>query len=239
MQGELEGALSRLLDRETRIDLAGRTDTGVHAVAQEVAFDAPAERTARDLERGLRALAPPDLGIVRLRAAEAGFHPRFDAEARRYQYVLWPGERAGSPFLRDRCWTPGWPADPGRLDELAESTLGERSFAGFAKSGQPERGTRCRVYAARWLRGPGPLLRFEIVADRFLHHMVRYLVGTSVEIAAARRPARDLGALLEGGGPSRPVFPAPPEGLYLTGVRYPEGWNRKVGLPWGATDAVD
>lgn len=232
VQGELETALSALFDRPVRIDLAGRTDTGVHALAQEIAFPAPPDRGAADVARGLAALTPPDLAAVAVREAAPGFHPRFDARLRRYEYLVATGDLAASPFLRDRVWGVRDDPDPGRLEALAASLPGERSFGGFAKAGQPERGTRCRVEAAAWRPAGGGLLAFEITADRFLHHMVRYLVGTMVGIATGRRPAGDLERALAEEEPSRPVYPAPPGGLYLTGVAYEEGWNRRAGLPW-------
>lgn len=232
VQGDVEAALSRLLDRPVRIDLAGRTDTGVHATAQEIAFDAPRRRSPDDLLRGARALLPEEIAVTRLRLAPEGFHPRFDASARRYEYLVAAGELAGSPFLRERAWGIPDPLDGDRLAAAASAVVGQRSFGGFAKSGQPERGTRCHVQRAEWMPGPGPYLRFEVIADRFLHHMVRYLVGTMVEVALDRRPADDIAALLAGETPTRAVFPAPPEGLYLTGVRYGDDWNAPAGIGW-------
>lgn len=232
VQGELERALSTLFDRPVRIDLAGRTDTGVHALAQEIAFAAPPDRDAADVARGLAALTAADLAVVAVREAAPEFHPRFDARLRRYEYLVATGELSGSPFLRDRAW--GLRDDPARetLDRLAQALIGERSFGGFARSGQPERGTRCRVEEAFWRAAADGLLAFEITADRFLHHMVRYLVGTMVEIATDRRPGSDLARSLAEEEPSRSVYPAPPGGLYLTGVAYADGWNRTGGLPW-------
>lgn len=237
VQGELEAALSRLLDRATRIDLAGRTDTRVHAVAQEVAFGAPRRWSGVELRRGLSALLPDDMGVGEPVATHDGFHPRFDAEQRRYEYLVAPGEAGQTPFLRDRAWRlapeGGYALSDGveRLNRLAALIPGERDFSGFAKAGQPERGARCAVEFAEW-KESGGRFTFEIRADRFLHHMVRYLVGTMVEIGADRRPEADLALMLAAETPSRPVFPAPPCGLCLSGVRYADGWNRPAGLPW-------
>jgi tRNA pseudouridine38-40 synthase len=232
VQGELESALSSLFDDPVRVELAGRTDTGVHALAQEIAFLAPAARTAADVARGLAALAPPDLSVVSVREAAPAFHPRFDARLRRYDYVVATGVLATSPFLRDRAWGLRDRPDSERLARLAARLPGERSFGGFARSGQPERGTGCRVEAAAWRRPAHDLLVFRITADRFLHHMVRYLVGTLIEIATGRRPEDDLERSLTEETPSRPVYPAPPGGLYLTGVAYDDGWNRPDALGW-------
>lgn len=237
VQGEIETALGRLLDGPTRIDLAGRTDTGVHALAQEIAFEAPARWSAEDLGRGLSALLPSDVALELPREAAPDFHPRFAARRRRYEYMIAMLDMARSPFVRTYAWrldagTRMSEEDLDGLDDLAALIVGERSFRSFARSGQPERGARCLVESARWTCYPGGWLSFRITADRFLHHMVRYLVGTMVEVATRRRPAADVGALLAGEPATRAVFPAPPHGLYLTGVEYEDGWNRPAGVPW-------
>ncbi len=231
VQREVEEALGKLFNRPVRIDLAGRTDAGVHATAQEIGFDAAHAWSPEELARALGATLPDDVTVRKVSRAASDFHPRFDAEGRRYRYVVAEGGLR-QPFLRDRVWIPRWPLDREALARLAAAIPGERSFERFARAGQPERGTRCRVASAAWSFDRPPFLFFEIVADRFLHHMVRYLVGTAVEIAAGRRPFEDFERLLAGGAASRPVFPAPPGGLYLTGVRYGGEWNVGPGVPW-------
>ena len=231
VQREVEAALSKLFDRHTRIDFAGRTDAGVHATAQEIAFAAPRRWRPDELLRALGRVLPDDVAARSVREAAADFHPRFAAEARRYRYAIATGTPR-RPLLRDRCWHPAAPLDPEALERLAAAIPGARSFARFARAGQPERGTRCRVASAAWRFDHPPFAFFDIVADRFLHHMVRYLVGTSVEIATGRRPFEDFGRLLGGEAGSRAVFPAPPPGLYLTGVRYANRWNAGPELPW-------
>jgi len=147
------------------------------------------------------------------------------------------GPTGATPFLRHRAWRlvpdGGYELEGGleRLETLAGRIPGERDFSGFAKAGQPERGPRCLVRTATWTEDRLGRLVFTIVADRFLHHMVRYVVGTLLEIAAGRRPEEDLDRLLAAETPSRPVFPAPAGGLYLSGVRYAGAWNREAGLP--------
>lgn len=231
VQREVEETLGKLFDRPVRIDLAGRTDAGVHATAQEIAFGAPRGWNPEELARALGATLPGDIAVRKVGRAASDFHPRFDAERRRYRYLVAEGGRR-RPFLRDRAWIPRWPLDRDALARLAETIPGERSFERFARAGQPERGTRCRVASAAWRFDRPPFLFFEIVADRFLHHMVRYLVGTSAEIAAGHRPFEDFERLLAGEAASRPVFPAPPGGLYMTGVRYGGKWNSGAGIPW-------
>jgi len=237
VQGELETALSRLFDRATRVDFAGRTDTGVHALGQEVAFDAPVRWSGPEIRRGLTAILPNDIAPGEPVATRGAFHPRFDAQLRRYEYVVAPGKIGETPFWRDRAWRLGrqgryaLSGDIDDLNRLAARIPGERDFSGFAKAGQPERGTRCAVEAATWNERRGRYT-FEILADRYLHHMVRYLVGTMIEIAANRRPESDLALMLAAKTPSRPVYPAPPGGLYLSGIRYADGWNRPAGVGW-------
>lgn len=231
VQRDVEAALGKLFDQPVRVDLAGRTDAGVHATAQEIAFGAPSAWSQEELARALAARLPDDVAVRKVRNAAPDFHPRFDAEGRRYRYVIAEGGRS-RPFLRDRAWIPAWPLDRDALARLAAALPGERSFERFARAGQPERGTRCRVASAAWRFDRPPFLFFEIVADRFLHHMVRYVVGTSVEIAAGRRPLEDFERLLAGEDGTRAVFPAPPGGLYLTGVRYGGEWNAGPGIPW-------
>lgn len=231
VQGVLERRLARLLGASTRVRAAGRTDAGVHAVGQEIAFDAPSGWSAAELRRALNATVPGELWVAQLSATSDDFHPRFDATGRRYEYVLGTGGETASPLLRGRLWPLGRDAEPTALNAASSELVGERSFAGFAKSGQPGRGTRCRVEEAVWWRSRADRLHFRIVADRFLHRMVRYIVATLAEVATGRRQPSDIGALLAGEPGVRPPAPAPACGLYLTGVRYAEGWNRPPGVP--------
>ncbi|NIP80484.1 MAG: tRNA pseudouridine(38-40) synthase TruA, partial [Gemmatimonadetes bacterium] len=120
------------------------------------------------------------------------------------------------------CWALDEPVDATALYESAAATVGDHSFYGFAKSGQEARGHRCRVTAAEW-RPWAMGLELHITANRFLHHMVRYLVGTMVDVGKGRRPARDVPALLAGTAELTTSPPAPPEGLYLARVHYGDG----------------
>ena len=225
VQGDLEECLARLVGEPTRIDAAGRTDTGVHAVAQEIAFDAPRRWTAADLRRALNALLPADVWIETARDADPDFHPRFQASGRRYEYLVGTSPDAVSPLSAHRLWAVCQPLDLDTLAGESRQLTGSHDFTCLSKSGQPERGTECRVERAEWSGDGEGRLCFTIVADRFLHHMVRYIVGTLVEIALGRRAGGELESLLSGAAGVRPPIPAPPYGLYLTGVRYGSEWN--------------
>lgn len=226
VQGVLESRLTRLFDRPVRVIGAGRTDTGVHASGQEIAFDVPPSRDAVQIERSLGSMLPPDIALRHLRVARPDFHPRFEATGRRYEYFV--GD--GGPLRGARVWRPPSAPDAERLAEAAACLPGRRSFEALSRAGQPWRGTTCNVEQAAWTRNSLDDLRFVIVADRFLHRMVRYIVATLVDVARGRRTFAEWEDLLERGS-GRPPEPAPATALYLTGVRYADGWNRPAGVP--------
>ena len=219
VQGELEAALSRLADRPRSVVGSGRTDAGVHATGQVASVDMPAGWTPEDLQRSLNAILPRDIWVEEIHRVRADFHPRYDALARTYVYRVGTEAEARSPFHRPWCWALCTSVDREVLDASARHLLGEHSFLAFAKAGQPERGDRCTITAASWDSWELGL-RFTITADRYLHHMVRYLVGTMVEMARGRRPLEDLPALLVSGPGLETSPPAPPEGLFLARVEY-------------------
>jgi tRNA pseudouridine38-40 synthase len=231
VQGVIESALTRLFDSPVRITAAGRTDAGVHATAQEVSFEAPVRWTVDALRSSLASVLPSEVGIVSLRETSPEFHPRFAATGRRYEYFVGDSPCAQSPLRAGRIWRLGHPVSIDLLRSASTPLLGPGDFMALSRSGQPERGTRCTIERATWIRTPLGDLRFEIVADRFLHRMVRYVVAVLIDIARDTRAADDLRTLLSGGDQVIPPRPAPPEGLYLTGVRYGDGWNRSPGVP--------
>lgn len=220
VQGELEAALSRLADRETSIVGSGRTDTGVHATGQVAAVDLPARWTPDAIRTSLNAVLPSDIWIAKASETSADFHPRYHAIERSYRYEVGLVPEAASPFHHRWCWPLSDPVDFDALDRAAEKLLGTHDFERFAKAGQPERGTVCTVHRAEWSETPLGV-RFIVTADRYLHHMVRYLVGTMIDIARARRPVQDFARLLGSDSDVVTSPPAPPEGLFLHHVEYP------------------
>ncbi len=222
VQGELEAALSRLAAEPVGVLGAGRTDAGVHATGQVASALMPEKWAPAAVRRALNAILPPDIWVAEAEAVPAEFHARYDAAAREYEYRVGTEERCRSPFLRRYCWPLAERLDAGVLAQTAGMLVGEHSFRAFAKAGQPERGERCAVADSGWEPWEAGLL-YRVRADRFLHHMVRYLVGTMVDAARGRRPARDVAVLLKGGGTAGGLEtspPAPAEGLFLTRVYY-------------------
>lgn len=223
VQGELEAALSRLANRPVAVIGAGRTDRGVHATGQVAAATVPGKWTAPALRRSLNAILPNDIWVAEAEEVPLDFHPRYDALARSYIYRVGTVEAARSPFRRRWCWPLAEELDRGLLDRAAAMIVGEHSFKAFAKAGQEERGDRCTVHEAYWRSWDAVGVEFHVTANRFLHHMVRYLVGTMVDVARGRRPLDDVAALLAGSAGLETSPPAPPEGLFLTRVDYPSG----------------
>lgn len=221
VQGVLEAALSKLADRPRTIIGSGRTDTGVHATGQVFSVDMAESWTPRALRKSLNALLPGDVWIESAERAESNFHPRYDALRRTYRYEVGTRPEAASPFHRRWCWPLTDPVEVDMLTRAAGAIPGERSFLAFAKAGQPERGDRCAVHLAEWTKTDLGL-RFTITADRYLHHMVRYLVGTMIDIGRGRRPLDDMARLLDAQPEAVTSPPAPASGLFLHRVEYPQ-----------------
>ena len=219
VQAELEAALSRLRNSPTTVIAAGRTDRGVHATGQVVSALMPQKWTAADLHRALNAVLPDDIWISSVEDAEPDFHARYDATARSYVYRVGTTAASASPFHRRHCWPLGVSLPIDVLNDAARRFVGRHSFKAFAKAGQEERGDMCTVEKAEWRALPDGV-EFHVTADRFLHHMVRYMVGTMVDVARERRPISDIDELLSGNSALETSPPAPPEGLFLSHVSY-------------------
>lgn len=226
VQGLLESVAGRLFNRPARVLGSGRTDKGVHSIGQVAAIDAPARWDAVELRRAMNALLPATVWVAHAAAVDSSFHPRYHAVARSYRYRVGTTEASESPFRLPWCWPVAEALDVQRMSEAIDGLVGDHSFLAFAKAGQEHRGDRCIVTRAEW-RTEGPDgLEFRITANRFLHHMVRYLVGTSVEIGMGRREVDTIARLLDPETELVTSPPAPPEGLFLSRVDYPEGAYR-------------
>jgi len=222
VQGALEAALTRLTGERRVVDAAGRTDRGVHATGQVIGITLPERWDAPTLKRALNGNLPRDIWVESVEPVDPAFHPRFDAVARHYAYRVGESELSSSPFLRPSCWSLRRPLDRDLLERAAAFLPGDHSFRAFSKAGQEERGDRCTVHLARWEVWDGVGVQFRVSANRFLHHMVRYLVGTMVKVALGERPLEDVPALLAGDPGLRTSPPAPAQGLFLVGVDYPD-----------------
>lgn len=223
VQGELEQALARLCNAPVAALGSGRTDAGVHARGQAVGVRVPERWTAHELRRALNALLPDDVWVAGAHEMTPEYHARYSATGRRYSYAVGLDEEAASPFRRRWEWAYRRPVDRDLLSEAAALLLGEHSFRAFAVRGTaPDTDDhRCEVRLAHWRERPGGLL-FEVEANRFLHHMVRFLVGTMLDVASGKRPAGDLPVLLQSADNRGVSAPAPPHALVLERVTYPD-----------------
>ena len=222
IQGEMERALAELCGSPVAAIGAGRTDAGVHARGQGVGVRVPARWTADRLRGAMNAKLPSDIWVERAHSMHETFHPRFSAERRRYAYFVGTDALAMSPFRRRTEWAVARSLDLDVLSAEATAILGEHTFRGFAVQGTAPDGDdhRCQVHEARWRFSNGGLV-FDIEANRFLHHMVRFLVGTMVDVGLGRRPAGTVATQISATDNRDTSPPAPPHGLFLEQVRYP------------------
>lgn len=222
VQGVVEQTLERLCGRRIAALGSGRTDAGVHARGQAVGVRVPEKWTPDALRRALNAVLPEDVWVATAYEMRPEFHARFSAIARRYSYHIGTDDAANSPFRRRTEYTFPYVIDRAKLRDAAAALIGAHSFRAFAVKGTaPEADEHlCDVRMARWNERDGGLT-FEIEANRFLHHMVRFLVGTMLDVASGRRPPEDVQALLDARDNDEVSAPAPPHALFLEGVKYP------------------
>ncbi len=224
VQAELEAVLERLCGQRVVAHGAGRTDAGVHALGLGVSFAVPEKWEAGSLRRALNALLPRDCWVASLTPMVAGFHARKSATGRRYRYDVGIDDGAHSPFRRRTEWALGRPLDLSLLDRAARQVAGRHRFEAFAVR-KPLENYECTVRLARWEPRPeGQGYSFHVAADRFLHHMVRFLVGTMVDIGLGRRPPEDMAVLLTATDNQATSPPAPPQGLYFLAAEYGAEW---------------
>jgi tRNA pseudouridine38-40 synthase len=218
VQGDIEEGLKALGWDGESILAAGRTDAGVHAAGQVIAFDLEWKHPASDLQNALNATLPEDIAVQVLELATEDFHPRYDALSRRYRYRLIC--QAQRDPLRERYAWRVWPAlEFERMVQASQRLLGEYDFAAFGTAPW-EGGTTVRqLYAAEWKRQEDEY-SFDVTANAFLFHMVRRMVKLLVEIGHGNCQPEIVSQYLSAERPGMPQGLAPPQGLSLMEVRY-------------------
>ena len=249
IQGVLEDALRTLDDRDVTVNGAGRTDAGVHALAQVASFALERSIECDTLLRALNANLPETVRVLSAAEAPPGFNPRFDARSKTYRYRIWNGP-ALSPFERRYAWHYAGPLDVDAMDAAARRLEGRHDFAAFQTAGSDvattertiissrivklsttedtkdteeksssEAGSKLRVLGV--LRG-GALINYDVTGDGFLRHMVRAVVGTLTEIGRGRRPVEWIDDVLASRDRHAAGSTVPAAGLFLVRVDYGE-----------------
>ncbi|HEY4953859.1 MAG TPA: tRNA pseudouridine(38-40) synthase TruA [Gemmatimonadaceae bacterium] len=222
VQGVLEDALLRLCQVHVAVLGAGRTDAGVHARGQAAGVRVPEKWTLSSLRRAMNAVLPDDVWVKAAFEMRDDFHARYSAVSRTYRYLVGTDEEAESPFRRNRELVWRRPLDMEALATSAATILGQHSFRAFAVKGTAPASDdhRCIVHEAEWSHRFGGLF-FQVRANRFLHHMVRFLVATMLDIACGRREPATMTTLLDSADNHDASAPALPHALYLENVEYP------------------
>lgn len=226
VQGELRDLVSRVLGRPVVPVGAGRTDTGVHARGQVAHLALRSAAECDRLTRALPGMVPGDIAITGIRRVSPAFNARLSATSRRYSYHLLLGRDIFQPW----CWQLGRDLDREAVDVATSHFLGVHDFTSFCKaSSLKSDGNACDVSRCEWSWAADRAV-FHVQANRFLHHMVRNLVGLLVEVGCGRRNPRDVPLVLDARRRTAAGGMAPPQGLFLEEVTYPEqlldpDWN--------------
>jgi tRNA pseudouridine38-40 synthase len=231
IQDHVERAFERVLGKPARVHGAGRTDTGVHALAQCAHVDLPDNRlSVARWSEALNALLPPTIRVLRCQYVSNDFHARLSAKGKIYRYRIWLASVL-PPFEYGRAWHIPRPVDLTILRRAARQFVGTHDFAGFAANrgksanrtdssrGEQEKCTIRTIYSVR-VRKTGPCVTIEFDGEGFLYKMVRLIIGALVRSALGKLSIENVAARLNSGQVSAPRFAAPAEGLSLVRVRY-------------------
>jgi tRNA pseudouridine38-40 synthase len=238
VQGELQAALGRVTGEAPLPQGSGRTDAGVHALGQVASFVLEADIPADNLQRALNRTLPPSIRIKEAKRVPAKFHARHSAVAKTYEYVVFR-EMICPPALARYVHACSWPMDFELLEEAARQFVGEHDFLSFAAT-VPDQATRARlfdeadppaakkgsvrtVFSSAWEKQTSPngdLLVYRVRGNGFLHHMVRNLVGTMIDVGRGRIPCNEIPAILAARARAAAGPTAPAQGLFLDSVDY-------------------
>jgi len=224
LQETLEQAICRITGEQLRVETSGRTDAGVHALAQVVSFDTQTHLSAEILQRALNAELPRDMAVIAAAEAPPGFHARRQALGKRYRYVIRDGQVA-DVFARHYAWQLFGRLDAGAMHRAAQALVGRHDFSSFETTGSPRVSSVRTVLAIDVARDDrdADLMRVEVEADGFLYNMVRTIVGTLVEVGRGSKSEAWPAEVLAAADRRAAGQTAPAQGLILLWVRYAQG----------------
>lgn len=236
VQSVLEQALAKVADHPVRLVCAGRTDAGVHGVAQVAHFDTCAMRSMRSWVLGSNAHLPPDISLSWACEAPDDFHARFSALARRYRYLVINQPQRSALWVKRATWHYR-PLDAAWMHRAGQALVGRHDFSAFrAAECQARHPIREILELTVQRYGDGVVL--EVEANAFLHHMVRNIAGVLLAIGVGDQPVQWAQEVLERRDRTQAGVTAPADGLYLLAVRYPErfGLPTAIASHWGFMD---
>jgi tRNA pseudouridine38-40 synthase len=229
IQGEVASAIEHVCGEQVLPQGSGRTDAGVHALAQVASFALKSPIPRPNLQRALNRALPPSIRVMEATHAPPGFHARHSAIGKQYEYRIYRGEIC-PPQLARYVYALAWPLDIAAMLQAASLVIGTHDFSSFAAV-DPDRTVRMaadseidnvRTLTHSSWREDHDLLIYTVRGDGFLHHMVRNLVGTFLEIGRGQRRAADLAELISARNRTAAGATAPARGLFLHSVSYAE-----------------
>jgi len=223
VQQRLEEALSLVANERVEVVCAGRTDTGVHATGQVVHFDTDSERSERGWLLGANTNLPEDISVTWVKPVDQDFHARFSAAGRSYRYLIL-NRLQRSALHRSRAWWVYEPLDEAPMQAAAQRLLGEHDFSAF-RSAACQANTAVREITAISVSRSGDWLTIDVTANAFLMNMVRNIVGSLAAVGLGEQGVEWIKDVLEGRDRKAGGITAPPHGLTLVGVEYPEAFG--------------
>jgi tRNA pseudouridine38-40 synthase len=241
VQGTLAAVIHRLTGETVLPQGSGRTDTGVHALGQVASFSLESPIPGANLQRALNHNLPPSIRVVQVEEVDAGFHARHSARRKTYEYRIAP-LAVCPPTLAPYVWNCTWPLDMDAMNDGAAHVVGTHDYLSFAatdpdletrvgaefsddddgEDGSPVKTAVRTIFRSAWHRD-GELIVYRVTGSGFLHHMVRNLVGTFVDVGRGRTLAREIPAILAAKKRAAAGPTAPPQGLFLVEVEYELG----------------
>jgi tRNA pseudouridine38-40 synthase len=216
VQGEIEDKLKKILQEKVTLIGSGRTDVGVHALEQVANFKTESKLELNSIHKGLNSLLTKDIFIKDIEEVDLDFNSRYNAKSRVYKYKIYSGRNV---FLRRHVWEVFYSLDFEKLKKATRILSGKHDFTSFCVSKSAKMDNNCEVMKAFWKKD-GNRLEFEIEADRFLHTMVRSLVGTLIDVGRGYFSLKDFADILKAKDHKKAGLTAPAKGLYLVRVNY-------------------